>query len=321
MSQLKSSIQGFLGIEFAPVSHVERLVSTLGGFAGILGIMLVSSRFVDPQATVLIVASMGASAVLLFAVPHGPLSQPWSLVGGHLVSAFIGVGIAKLIPHPFIAASLAVGLAIGAMHYLRCIHPPGGATAIFAVIGGPGVHALGFQYVLTPILLNVLVILTVAIAFNAMFPWRRYPAWLKAREKKPANAPPDVISHGDLVYALSEIDSFIDVSEEDLLRIYSMATRRALARHLDPSEIRLWRYYSNHAGSEDGDDWSVRRIVDESAGGDGEPDTVIYKVMDGRDHRSTGHVPRQVFAQWARYEVEHDGERWVPVQRESTAGE
>ena len=310
MSQSKSTIQGFLGVEFAPVSHAERIISTVGGFVGILGILLISQHFLDNHSVPWIVASMGASAVLLFAVPHGPLSQPWALLGGHLVSAIVGVTIASLIDQQLIAASLAVGIAIGAMHYLRCIHPPGGATAIFAVIGGQSVHGLGYQYVLTPVMLNAMVILIVAIAFNYLFEWRRYPAWKKTPLKSDVEAY-EAISHADLVYALSEIDSFIDISEQDLLHIYSLATRRALNEHLAPDDIRLWHYYSN---GKEGSDWSIRRIIDDSAGAEGEADTVIYKVMDGHGTRATEHVSREVFARWAKFEVEHNGEQWRRIQ-------
>src|SRR5690625_7242859 len=80
-------------------------------------------------------ASMGATAVLLFAVPHGALSQPWAVVGGHVVSAIVGVTCQLLIPNLFWAAALSVGVAVAAMYYLRCIHPPGGATALAAEIG------------------------------------------------------------------------------------------------------------------------------------------------------------------------------------------
>lgn len=217
-----------LGIEFSPVSHTERLVSALGGFLGILLILLVSSRFVEGTDAALIVASMGASAVLLFAAPHGALGQPWNVLGGHLVSAVIGVACVRYIPGMALAAAASVGLATGAMHYLRCIHPPGGATALTAVVGGASIQALGFQYVLTPVLINVAVILAVAVLFNALFHWRRYPASLSGKAPLPAIARRHYgpIAHEDLVYALSQIDSFIDVTEDDLLRIYKLATRR-----------------------------------------------------------------------------------------------
>ena len=227
-----------LGIEFTPVSHTERLVSALGGFLAILLILVVSNWFIDGVGAALVVASMGASAVLLFAAPHGALAQPWNVLGGHLVSAVIGVACARYIPGMALAAAASVGLAIGAMHYLRCIHPPGGATALTAVVGGTGIQALGFQYILTPVLINVAVILTVAVLFNALFHWRRYPASLSGKAPLPAVTVEhyEPIAHADLVYALSQIDSFIDVTEDDLLRIYKLATRRTATGNDDQDD-------------------------------------------------------------------------------------
>lgn len=300
------TLWGILGIESVPVTHKERIVSGVGGFVGILGIFLVTNIFVPIGSAGLIVGSMGASAVLVFGVPHGPLSQPWNVFAGHLVSAIIGVSCAKYIPDLFIASSVAVGLAIGVMHYIRAIHPPGGATALSAVIGSAEVYELGYQFVLTPVMLNTIVILAVAVIFNSSFYWRRYPAWFK----KPADKEPyEHISHGDLVYALSEIDSYVDISEHDLLRIYNIATSRsAEAEHMHISRIKLWHFYSNGA---QGENWSVRQLVDE----DDDGNTVIYKTIAGHDLRSTGHVTRQGFAGWAKYEVEFVDEEWQRVQR------
>ena len=161
-----------------------------GGLVGILGVALVSQTQLGLAGSASIIASMGSSAVLLFAVPHGPLSQPWPVFGGHLVSAIVGVTCAKLIPAPMLAAAIAVALAIGAMHFLRCIHPPGGATALGAVLGGDAVHQLGYQFVTTPVMLNAITILLVAFLFNAPFAWRRYPvAWALVADP-PALAPP-----------------------------------------------------------------------------------------------------------------------------------
>jgi CBS-domain-containing membrane protein len=228
-------VRGWLGVEAITVSRTEKLVSLVGGFAGILGIMSVSWYALGVHTGVPVIASMGASAVLLFAVPHGPLSQPWPLIGGHLVSAVIGVSCAQFVPVDILAAPLAVGLAIGVMYYLRCIHPPGGATALVAVIGGQEIVELGYRFVLLPVALNVIVILAVAILFNYVFAWRRYPVYVvqqrgKGIETKHAY---EVIAHADLVYALSQIDSFIDVSESDLLRIYELATKRRHPQRYD----------------------------------------------------------------------------------------
>lgn len=219
-----SALIRFIGLELSPVSHGERLVSLLGGAICIPLLYVLSQFYVQSDALVPIVASMGASAVLLFGVPHGALSQPWPLLGGHIVSAIVGVTCAKLIGDPILAAGLAVGCAIGVMHYLRCLHPPGGATALVAVIGGPTVHALGYQYVLTPVAVNAAIMFVTAFAFNALFPWRRYPAALYERCQVPAAPKLRDIDHGDFVYALSQLDTFVDVTEDDLVRIYALAT-------------------------------------------------------------------------------------------------
>lgn len=223
-----SSWQKILGIELSPVSHRERLVSALGGLVGVLTVYFASHAIGGPPATPLLIFSIGASTVLVFAVPHGSLSQPWPVFGGHMVSALIGVSCARLVPDAALAAAAAVGLSIGAMHYLRCIHPPGGATALVAVLGGAPVQALGFGFVLAPVLLNVMILLVAAVAFNAFFPWRRYPVFLARRTVRTEAAGDgyEAISHEDFVYALTQMDSFIDVSEEDLLRIYGLATGR-----------------------------------------------------------------------------------------------
>lgn len=144
----------------------EALVSGVGGCLAIAVVVLVCRRFVGSEGAGLLVASMGASAVLLFALPNGPLSGPWAVVGGHVLSAVVGVICAALVTDSLLAAAIAVGAAIGVMQLMRCVHPPGGATALSAVVGGSSVHALGMQYVLTPVLLNAAVIVTVAAAFN-----------------------------------------------------------------------------------------------------------------------------------------------------------
>lgn len=218
--------KSWLGQDPHPASHGEKLLSALGAFLGILGVLAISRGILDSQGTALVVTSMGASAVLLFAAPHSPLSQPWPVLGGHMLSSAIGITCALLIDDTLTAAALAVGLAIAAMYYLRCLHPPGGAAALAVVMGGETVHTLGYAYLVTPLLLNVLILLSVAMLFNAPFIHRRYPLWI-ARLGPTRNAveaeEKTLIAHSDLVYALSQIDTFIDVSEDDLLRIYRLA--------------------------------------------------------------------------------------------------
>ncbi len=213
-------------------SHSEKLISGLGGFVSIFAVYLITSLFETAlQAQILFVASMGATAVLLFAAPHSPLSQPWNVTGGHVVSAFVGVLVHGLIANQIFAGALAVGIAITAMYYLKCLHPPGGATALVAVIGGSSVDSFGFTYVYFPVGLSAVLMVLIAIAFNYPFPWRRYPATLSKAMPAPeikghqTKHYPD-ITHADLVAALAEIEGYVDISEQDLLRIYEIATNR-----------------------------------------------------------------------------------------------
>lgn len=164
-----------LGVQDGRSTHPEKIVSSVGGFIGIIAITLVSNQILGTKESTMIIASMGASCVLLFAVPHGPLSQPWAVLGGHTLSASIGVTCGLLIADAHIAAALAVGLSIGTMYYLRCIHPPGGATALTAVIGGGAIESMGYQFVLTPVLVNACILILVATAVNFPFRARRYP--------------------------------------------------------------------------------------------------------------------------------------------------
>lgn len=154
------------------VHKLSPLVAALGSSLAMVSLFCVSHFLTGQHPNQLLVASMGASAVLMFCLPHGELSGPWAVFGGHVLSATVGVTASLLIPATELAGAAAVGGAIFAMLVLRCLHPPGGATALSAVVGGSGV-SLGYQYVLTPVLLNVLVMLASAYLFH--LPGRRYP--------------------------------------------------------------------------------------------------------------------------------------------------
>lgn len=221
-------ITAWIGVELDEVDWKEKAVSAAGGFLSMLALVAISRNALHLEGSAMLIASMGASAVLLFAVPHGALSQPWPVVAGHVFSAAIGVLCARLIPEVTLAAACAVGVAIGVMHVLKCIHPPGGATALTAVIGGAKVKALGFSFVWSPVALNALTMVAVAVVFNYAFKWRRYPAFLNRRPKPPAPAPdstaplPAPVSHETVVAALRSIDSFVDITEDDLLRLHDL---------------------------------------------------------------------------------------------------
>lgn len=219
-------VMEWLGVEAGRVSLLEKLVATLGEVIAIFAVFLFSRMVLPPTAVAGVIGSMGATAVLLFAVPHGPLSQPWALLGGHLISAFIGVTCAVMISDLALATSLAVGVAIRAMYQFKCIHPPGGATAFIAVMGGEAIRDLGYVYVLCPVLLNAGVMFALAVIVNYPFSWRRYPAaWIQRKSQKSVTTTNQTVSHDEIVRAVQSLDSFVDVSEDDL--IYLIETVRS----------------------------------------------------------------------------------------------
>lgn len=215
-------------------SHRERLISGLGGGVAILTVFALTRQAeLALHSSILMIASMGASAVLLFAVPHGPMSQPWNVIGGHMISAAIGVAVHRAVADTVLASALAAWLAITAMYYLRCLHPPGGATSLLPILLGAEGDSYGYLLVLFPVGFGAVVLVTVATLYNLPFEWRRYPLTLWSRtagKPKLARGYPD-ISHADFVAALAEIDTYVDISEEDLLRIYRIATRRDAGDH------------------------------------------------------------------------------------------
>ena len=154
--------------------------SAVGCFLGIASIYMVGHlQGLDLEDSLFLVGSFGASAILIYGVPDGPLSQPRNLIGGHVLSAIVGVSCAMLISTPVIAAASAVALAVVVMHLGRSVHPPGGATALIAVIGGQNIHDLGYWYVLTPIASGAILMLIVALITNNLSAHRRYPKfWL-----------------------------------------------------------------------------------------------------------------------------------------------
>lgn len=134
------------------VSGAEVFWSWLGSFLGIAAVAYCHYGFLDKTDLVLIIGSFGASAVLIYGAIKSPLAQPHNLIGGHLISACVGVSACKLlISFPWLAAALAVSVSIAVMHLTKTLHPPGGATALIAVIGGPKIHQLGYLYVLIPV--------------------------------------------------------------------------------------------------------------------------------------------------------------------------
>jgi CBS domain-containing membrane protein len=219
----------------APVS-VSRREIALGCIGALFGVFctawLAQRMLVDFNPW--FIAPMGASAVLLFAVPASPLAQPWSIIGGNAVSAAIGVACAAAVDDVALAAGLAAALAIGAMFALRCLHPPSGAVALTAVLGGPTIKALGFAFVLWPVAIDSLLLLLAALVFNVSAR-RRYPhrAPAHAAQHHTRDAAPSArlgLDVKDLHAALRARGELIDVSADDLEELFVEAEHLAWKR-------------------------------------------------------------------------------------------
>ena len=158
------------------VSFVEVCWSWIGSFIGIAAVALIHYKFIDPSSLLMLIGSFGASAVLIYGAVRSPLAQPRNLLGGHILSAFIGVTACQWLgAYPWLAAAMAVSTSIALMHLTRTLHPPGGATALIAVIGGESVHRLGYLYVVMPAALGAGVMLIVALIVNNIPKTRKYP--------------------------------------------------------------------------------------------------------------------------------------------------
>jgi CBS domain-containing membrane protein len=187
----------------------------------------------------LIVAPIGASAVLLFAVPSSPLAQPWPVIGGNTISAMVGISVAHLVPDPLLASGLAVALAIAVMSLTRTLHPPGGAAALTAVIGGPAVAASGYLFALVPVALNSVALVLVAIAFHRLgkrnYPHRAAPppANLHNTADKPADARVG-FTDADVDAALAALDETFDIDRDDLARLLRRVEIQALGHSRGP---------------------------------------------------------------------------------------
>lgn len=158
------------------IDFKEHFWSFLGSFLGIGIIAYLQTQTLPSSDLVFLIGSFGASSVLVYGVIQSPLAQPRNLIGGHFVSAIIGVTVQKLIPDIlWISAPLAVSLSIVFMQITKTLHPPGGATALIAVTGSAAIKNMGYLYVISPVLSGVLILLLVAIIFNNMTSNRIYP--------------------------------------------------------------------------------------------------------------------------------------------------
>jgi len=165
------------------IDKKEHFFTFLGAFFGIGIIGYINSKYFVLNDNLFLIGSFGASSVLIYGAINSPLAQPRNLIGGHLVCAIVGVTVHKLIPNEvWLSSALAVATSIVMMQITKTLHPPGGATALIANIGSEKIKALGYMYVISPVLSGVLILFLVALIFNNITPNRSYP--LKKNYKK-----------------------------------------------------------------------------------------------------------------------------------------
>lgn len=202
-------------------------LSPLGAALGLVVTNWISLYFLG-ESNPWFIAPMGASAVLLFAAPASPLAQPWSIVGGNLIAALVAVACQQAFGATGTVAGIAAGLAIALMMRARCLHPPGGAVALTAVLGGPAITKLGFAFAFAPVLLNSLVLLIMALLFNALLK-RNYPHRVPAKPTVVIQDPKP-ITHEDIVAALHQQKEYLDINEGDIESILDAAEKISKAR-------------------------------------------------------------------------------------------
>jgi len=228
----KNFIQSFKP-HVAPISITEKIRSALAAGIAMLLLGLALKFLPHFNYPMLMLGSMAASAVLLFAVPHSQMAQPWPLFGGHLVSVLAGWACIQLVSDPLLAAGCAVCLAVFLMHYLNCLHPPGGATALTLVLSSAQFHPMGWTWVTYIVAMNAGISLVLALLINNVIPGRHYPTPIHNPVQPGADpaATPVMIEEHDIAWAASRMDSFVDISEEDLVMIYQLASQNAQRRY------------------------------------------------------------------------------------------
>lgn len=208
----------------------ERIRACVGILLGVTVTGVISSALSDSVQPFMLIAPIGASAVLLFAVPSSPLAQPWSLLGGNLVASLMGVTAALWLPDPLIAAAVALTASIGLMYVLRCVHPPSGAIALMAALGDSTLHTPGYAFVLEPVMLNSVVLLVWALFYHGITR-HHYPYAAARKDDTPAR---DEAWAGfmrqDIEDILDERNELLPVESEDIYQVLREAVSRAHAR-------------------------------------------------------------------------------------------
>ena len=226
---------------FKPTRPRYRLIEfARGGIGALLGIVIASvvvrAFGIGTDGLPFIVAPIGASAVLVFAAPASPLAQPWPVLGGNTLSAAVGIASAKVFDDTMTAAAVAVGAAIVVMMLCGCLHPPGGACALFAAVGATAVRNQGFAFALWPVAANTAALLVIAIAVNNLT-GRRYPHVATVAPPGPSvvDKPPTQrlgVQTSDVAASMKRLDQGFDIDPADVVALVRDAERHAIDRQL-----------------------------------------------------------------------------------------
>ncbi|RJF86240.1 HPP family protein [Sphingomonas cavernae] len=207
----------------------DRFIACLGALIGIALVGVTYAEFA-PFAAPIYAAPIGASAVLLFAVPSSPLAQPWSVIGGNTLSMGVGLAVLQIVPDPIGGAAIAVSAAILVMSLLRCLHPPGGAVALSAVLAGPMQTAAQCTAFGLTVAVNSALLVLIGWFFHRYsghsYPHRAVPVmW-----KDVAPTPPVRVTLEDIDKALDDLGETFDVAREDLALLLARAEIHAAER-------------------------------------------------------------------------------------------
>lgn len=213
----------FIVVDPVNLNFKGKILAVISSFFAILIMALVTEQLSIGTTYPMIVASMGASAVILFIIPNSPLAQPWPFLGGHLVSAAIGVACAQWMTDIAMASACALSGSIFAMLLLRCLHPPGAATGLVPILSD---NALDYDFALMPVGLNVLVMLVMAIFINRWVLHHDYPTVSGIKNAARQTG----ISDQDLKQALDNMDIFMDISAGDLRKLFTAAEAHSFKR-------------------------------------------------------------------------------------------
>ncbi|MEJ1959791.1 MAG: HPP family protein [Nitrosomonadales bacterium] len=212
---------------FDPVSISEKFKSAFAALLGMLFLGEILRLLPDGGQPLILFASMAAASVLLYAVPHSPMAQPWPLLVGNLLSGAVGLLCSAIIPDPVIAVACAVGVSIFVMHMTHSLHPPGAATSMIMVLNAAQLHHYGWLWAGSAVLANAIFSLLLALVFNHFIHAGRYPVTHHILPTHRNGVPFGVLAGEDIKWALGKMEGFIDANEEDLLEIFRLATEHA----------------------------------------------------------------------------------------------